>query len=497
MRKRKKAKKLSQAHRIRPDLSVAIIFKNEMRCLERCLRSLQPLRERLSLEIVMADTGSDDGSRAVAERYADVLFDFPWIDDFSAARNAVLDRCTGRWALVMDCDEWLDTDADSSDKMIELVRGGKEVPCDGAVVTVRSYLLDDRSAWSDVLLTRLLRLAAGPRFVGAIHERAEFPGKAILRGDSVLLLKHDGYVMLNDGSEAGKEKVQRNLALIRRELEREPENLERLMQFFDTGEDEPDYLEKIRLGVTLVLAKKPGWNRWGSAILRAAVKAAYNAKLTELTEWAVAMRRLFPDSALTQIDLPYYLMFAARDRGDWNAAAAQAETYLRGVEAFQRRRQRDELRYCTLRAYGDIFFRDVRLLLSEAYAGLGRAEDALSCLRAADWSSLDADTTDFAVRLLMRLHKECGADIGPLLSECWEGINRPVPSPDRAAERAAVFRRLVRVEDAYSGEDAQRELAALAAKVKAILDRLPPDDPIALDLINSAAYRKVAHMIGG
>lgn len=100
------------------DLSVAIIFKNEIRCLERCLKSLQPLRERLSLEVVMADTGSDDGSRAVAARYADILFDFPWINNFAAARNAVLDRCTGEWILVMDCDEWLDADSMSAIRKI-------------------------------------------------------------------------------------------------------------------------------------------------------------------------------------------------------------------------------------------------------------------------------------------------------------------------------------------------------------------------------------------
>lgn len=69
----------------RPLLSVGIIFKNEIRCLERCLKSIQPLRERLSVELVMADTGSTDGSRAVAARYADILFDFPWVDDFAAA----------------------------------------------------------------------------------------------------------------------------------------------------------------------------------------------------------------------------------------------------------------------------------------------------------------------------------------------------------------------------------------------------------------------------
>ena len=68
-----------------PVLSIGIIFKNEIRCLERCLKSLQPLRKAVSCELVMADTGSTDGSREIAERYADILFDFPWINDFSAA----------------------------------------------------------------------------------------------------------------------------------------------------------------------------------------------------------------------------------------------------------------------------------------------------------------------------------------------------------------------------------------------------------------------------
>ena len=68
----------------KPLLSIGIIFKNEIRCLERCLKSLRPLRDALPCELVMADTGADDGSRAVAERYADILFDFPWINDFAA-----------------------------------------------------------------------------------------------------------------------------------------------------------------------------------------------------------------------------------------------------------------------------------------------------------------------------------------------------------------------------------------------------------------------------
>ena len=93
-----------------PLLSIGMIFKNEERCLERCLQSLQSLRDAIPCELVMADTGASDGSRAIAERYADKVFDFPWIDDFAAARNAVMDRCRGKWYLTIDCDEWLDAD---------------------------------------------------------------------------------------------------------------------------------------------------------------------------------------------------------------------------------------------------------------------------------------------------------------------------------------------------------------------------------------------------
>ena len=40
----------------KPVLSIGIIFKNEIRCLERCLKSLQPLREAVPCELVMADS---------------------------------------------------------------------------------------------------------------------------------------------------------------------------------------------------------------------------------------------------------------------------------------------------------------------------------------------------------------------------------------------------------------------------------------------------------
>ena len=146
----------------KPLLSVGIIFKNEIRCLERCLKSFQPLRERIPLEIVMADTGSDDGSREVAAKYADVLFDFPWIDDFAAARNAVLDRCSGVWHLQLDADEWLDESTYELEVFLRQFDSAKQYV--GAAVVVRNYTKPDLSGdFSEVLIGRLLRRASGIR----------------------------------------------------------------------------------------------------------------------------------------------------------------------------------------------------------------------------------------------------------------------------------------------------------------------------------------------
>ena len=49
----------------KPLLSIGIIFKNDIRSIARCLKALDPIRKAVPCELVMADTGSDDGSRAV------------------------------------------------------------------------------------------------------------------------------------------------------------------------------------------------------------------------------------------------------------------------------------------------------------------------------------------------------------------------------------------------------------------------------------------------
>ena len=64
-------------------LTISLIVRNEEQSLGRCLDSVQGLGD----EIVVVDTGSEDRTREVAAGRGARVFDFPWCDDFAAARN--------------------------------------------------------------------------------------------------------------------------------------------------------------------------------------------------------------------------------------------------------------------------------------------------------------------------------------------------------------------------------------------------------------------------
>lgn len=87
-------------------ISLCMIVKNEERVLERCLHSLQGLMD----EIIIVDTGSTDRTKEIAKKYTDKIYDFQWIDDFSAARNFSFSKATKEYIYVADADEVLDQD---------------------------------------------------------------------------------------------------------------------------------------------------------------------------------------------------------------------------------------------------------------------------------------------------------------------------------------------------------------------------------------------------
>ena len=84
-------------------LSLSMIVRDEAERLERCLRSVAGFVD----EMVVVDTGSSDGTVAIAEACGAVVHHLPWPGDFAPARNRALGWVRGDWVLVLDADEWL------------------------------------------------------------------------------------------------------------------------------------------------------------------------------------------------------------------------------------------------------------------------------------------------------------------------------------------------------------------------------------------------------
>jgi GT2 family glycosyltransferase/tetratricopeptide (TPR) repeat protein len=104
----------------RSSLSVCMIVKNEEVNLPRCLMSVKPVAD----EIIVVDTGSTDKTRDIAEALGAKVFDFPWTNDFSEARNYSLSKASGGWILVLDADEVVSSlDHDKLKKLIRKATG--------------------------------------------------------------------------------------------------------------------------------------------------------------------------------------------------------------------------------------------------------------------------------------------------------------------------------------------------------------------------------------
>ncbi|MEO8494912.1 MAG: glycosyltransferase [Planctomycetota bacterium] len=84
-------------------LTVAMIVRDAEELLRDSLESIQSIAD----EIVIADTGSADGTLDVAHAFGAQVVERPWQNDFSAARNFCLSRVTGDWVLWLDAGDRL------------------------------------------------------------------------------------------------------------------------------------------------------------------------------------------------------------------------------------------------------------------------------------------------------------------------------------------------------------------------------------------------------
>lgn len=214
-------------------LSVCLIVRNEESRLARCLKSAA-----FAGEIVIADTGSVDGTAELARQFTSRVFSVPWTDDFSAARNAVLEKARGDWILSLDADETLPAGSESIIRQLT----GKPSPPDGYLVRLQCHTGTPGGQsveWG--LQCRLFRNKPAIRFQGPVHE--QIIGSIQKQHGAVeispLVIEHHGYIL--DQADLML-KWERNLRILEQHLARFPD----------------DSYSRYQLGRQLLLLGQPG-----------------------------------------------------------------------------------------------------------------------------------------------------------------------------------------------------------------------------------------------
>ncbi len=144
-------------------ISLCMIVKNEEATIERCLRSVEQIVD----EIIIVDTGSTDKTKELVKQFTDNIYDFEWIDDFSAARNYAFSKATQEYILWLDADDViLDQDCQ---KLLELKATlSREIE----VLTMLYYLSFDTNGnvLYQIRRERLVKREKNYQWMGAVHE---------------------------------------------------------------------------------------------------------------------------------------------------------------------------------------------------------------------------------------------------------------------------------------------------------------------------------------
>ena len=204
------------ATRDRPTVSLTMIVRDEEANLPACLGSAAGLFD----EVVVVDTGSKDRTVEIARSFGARVFEFPWVDDFAAARNAALGHASGDYAF------WLDADDVIEPAERERLRGllGRlgEDRDDPAAYVVRCSCDADRNGSGATVVdhVRLFPRRPDVRWSYRVHEQilpALRKAGVAVRWSEVTV-RHTGYV----DPAVRDRKLDRDQALLEADLARDP-----------------------------------------------------------------------------------------------------------------------------------------------------------------------------------------------------------------------------------------------------------------------------------
>lgn len=184
-------------------ISMCMIVKNEADILEETLDSVQAVVD----EMIIVDTGSTDNTKEIAQKYTEHVYDFEWIDDFSAARNAAYSYATKDYILFMDADDFLPEE--EREKIMQLKKDLDDSVDAVSMFTVVSLDEFGKPAFK-YRRHRLVKRTNNFRWHGAVHEYLEVGGQIV----------HSDIAVLHRKQNNSKSASRRNLNIYEKRLKK-------------------------------------------------------------------------------------------------------------------------------------------------------------------------------------------------------------------------------------------------------------------------------------
>jgi len=146
-----------------------MIVKNEEEVLARCLDSIKDAVD----EIIIVDTGSTDRTKAIARKYTEKIYDFEWINDFSAARNEAFSKATKAYQLWLDADDIVPP---ASVKQLQALKMILNPSVDVVTMKYVTHFDDNGNPILKFARERLLKRENNFKWVDPVHEYIPMAG---------------------------------------------------------------------------------------------------------------------------------------------------------------------------------------------------------------------------------------------------------------------------------------------------------------------------------
>lgn len=231
-------------------ISQCMIVKNEEKYIERALSWGMGIVS----EQIVVDTGSTDRTVEIARQMGAKVYNFTWIDDFSAAKNYAISKASHEWIAFLDADEYM-TEEDAG-KVMSCLEKIQNSAYDG-IMSAWIHMTGEGQILGVDTQIRIFRNIPTLRYRRRIHEYLTFSGNLHEKNIDMageISIYHTGY---GEKEIQERKKSERNIKLIEKELKDNPQDFE-MWGYLGNEYDNADEWEKTEQAYRKSISLMPG-----------------------------------------------------------------------------------------------------------------------------------------------------------------------------------------------------------------------------------------------